>query len=61
MRTIDFFGQKIGSTVHIWEEHENPFELVIQVLNKVGFKQENIANEEQTRFFTSNGIKKAGE
>jgi hypothetical protein len=31
------------------------------VLNMVGFKQENIANEEQTRFFTSNGIKKAGE
>ena len=52
--------KKIGSIVHTWEEHENPFELVIQVLKKAGFKQGTIAIEEQTRFFISDGIKKAG-
>ena len=52
--------KKIGSKVHTWEEHENPFQLVIQVLKNTGYNQGQIAIEEQTRFFISNGIKKAG-
>lgn len=52
--------KKIGTKVHTWEEHENPFKLVIQVLKSLGFNQGQIAIEEQTRFFISDGIKKAG-
>jgi Xaa-Pro dipeptidase len=42
------------------DEHENPFKLVIQIFKKLGFQQGQIAIEEQTRFFISDGIKKAG-
>jgi Xaa-Pro dipeptidase len=52
--------KKIGSQVHTWDEHENPFKLVIQVLKSLGYSHGQIAIEEQTRFFISDGIKKAG-
>lgn len=52
--------KKIGHKVYTWEEHENPFHLVIHALKSLGFKNGQIGIEEQTRFFISNGIKKAG-
>ena len=52
--------KKIGSKVLTWDEHENPFKLVINFLKSLGFNQGEIAIEEQMRFFISDGIKKAG-
>ena len=52
--------KKIGSKVLTWDEHENPFKLVINFLKSLGFNQGQIAIEEQMRFFISDGIKKAG-
>jgi Xaa-Pro dipeptidase len=52
--------KKIGSKVLTWDEHENPFKLVINLLKSLGFNQGQIAIEEQMRFFISDGIKKVG-
>jgi len=50
---------KIGDQVATWEEHENPFSLCFKLLNKLGIKSGQLAVEEQTRFFISDGLHKA--
>ena len=51
---------KIGKQVRTWHEDENPFELCIKTIKDFGFASGNIGIEEQTRFFISNGLQKAG-
>ncbi len=51
---------KIGTEVHSWHEDENPFERCIKTLKDLGFSSGQIGIEEQTRFFISNGLQKAG-
>lgn len=50
---------KIGNQVATWEEHENPFSLCFKLLNQLGIKSGQLAVEEQTRFFISDGLHKA--
>ena len=50
---------KIGDQVATWEEHENPFSLCFKLLNQWGIKSGQLAVEEQTRFFISDGLHKA--
>ncbi len=45
--------------VLIWQEHENPFELVGSYLTDQGLKSGKIGMEERVRFFISDGIAKA--
>mgnify|MGYP000057648957 FL=1 len=51
---------KIGNEVRTWHEDENPFELCIKTLKDLGYQSGLIGIEEQTRFFISNGLQKAG-
>lgn len=51
---------KIGTEVRTWNEDENPFELCIKTIKDQGFQSGQIGIEEQTRFFISNGLQKAG-
>lgn len=51
---------KIGKQVRTWHEDENPFELCIKTIKDFGFASGQIGIEEQTRFFISNGLQKAG-
>ena len=52
---------KIGKQVRTWHENENPFELCIKTIKDFGFASGQIGIEEQTRFFISNGLQKAGQ
>ncbi|MHA8091442.1 M24 family metallopeptidase [Aquirufa regiilacus] len=52
---------KIGKQVRTWHEDENPFELCIKTIKDFGFGSGQIGIEEQTRFFISNGLQKAGQ
>lgn len=45
--------------VLIWQEHENPFQLVGSYLTDQGLKSGKIGIEERVRFFISDGIAKA--
>jgi Xaa-Pro dipeptidase len=51
---------KLGTEVRTWHEDENPFELCIKTIKDLGFQSGQIGIEEQTRFFISNGLQKAG-
>ena len=51
---------KVGKQVRTWNEDENPFQLCIKTIQDFGFQSGQIGIEEQTRFFISNGLQKAG-
>ena len=51
---------KVGKQVRTWHEDENPFQLCIKTIQDFGFQSGQIGIEEQTRFFISNGLQKAG-
>lgn len=53
--------EKIGDQITTWEEHENPFSLCIALLKNGGFSKGNLAVEENTRFFITDGLKKSGQ
>jgi len=50
----------VGKQVRTWHEDENPFNLCIKTIQDFGFQSGQIGIEEQTRFFISNGLQKAG-
>jgi Xaa-Pro dipeptidase len=49
----------LGNKVYIWQEDESPYQLIAGVFADSGIKTGRIGIEEQTRFFISDGIKKA--
>ena len=50
---------QIGGDVRPWNEHESPFERIIQGLRDRGIASGNLAVESTTRFFIVDGIRKA--
>ena len=53
---LDFMVVK--GPVHCWEEHENPYELCIEILRSKNITQGKIAMDEATPFFVIDGILK---
>ena len=51
---------KVGKQIRTWHEDENPFNLCIKTIQDFGCQSGQIGIEEQTRFFISNGLQKAG-
>ena len=51
----------VGDDVRVWNEHENPHQLVAGILNDRGIVTGTIAVEDTVRFFAVNGLKKAAE
>ena len=49
----------IGNKVFIWQEDESPYQLIAKAFKEAGISSGTIGIEEQTRFFISDGIKKA--
>jgi Xaa-Pro dipeptidase len=48
-----------GDDVRVWEEHESPYERVVQVLRDRGVAGGVLALDESTRFFLFDGIRRA--
>lgn len=53
---IDF--QLIEGDILCWEEHENPYQLLVDTLNKSSIEITALAIDEPTPFFVTNGIQK---
>jgi Xaa-Pro dipeptidase len=51
----------VGDDVRVWNEHENPHELVAGILSDRGVTDGKIAIEDTVRFFAVNGLKQAAE
>lgn len=51
----------INGKVYCWEEHESPYELFVQILKDHEINSGEIAIDEATPFFISNGIAKVAE
>jgi len=50
---------QVGEDVRPWNEHESPFERIVQGLRDHGIASGNLAVESTTRFFIVDGIRKA--
>ena len=50
---------KIQGPVHGWQEHESPYLLFAELLNKFGITKTTIGLDESTSFFITNGLAKA--
>ncbi|NVK54755.1 MAG: aminopeptidase P family protein [Alteromonadaceae bacterium] len=46
----------VGEDVRVWQEHESPFALVVDILSDRGINKGQIGFENSVRFFVSNGI-----
>lgn len=49
-----------GGQIHVWEEDENPTEVVTETVKSLGYPRGTIAVDEATPFFTFDGLRKAG-
>jgi Xaa-Pro dipeptidase len=48
-----------GEDVRAWHEHENPFELIADIIKDRGLKNKKVAVEDRVRYFISDGLKDA--
>ena len=51
---------RFGTDVRTWEEDEDPFRLIVQMLDDRGLRTGRIGLEEKTRFFVFDGLRRAG-
>jgi len=51
---------KVEGHINGWQEHESPYQLFIDTLNKMGISSGNIALDESTQFFVGEGIRNCG-
>lgn len=47
-----------GSELRCWEEHESPYELILNIVKDRGVKHRRIGMEERVRFFIADGVRK---
>jgi len=48
----------VGGEVRVWNEHESPFERIVQALKDRGVAAGSVAVESTTRFFIADGVRK---
>ncbi|WP_259780598.1 M24 family metallopeptidase [Aestuariispira ectoiniformans] len=53
-------GMTIDAPVHGWEEHESPFDLLVEQIHKAVGTSGRLAVDEQAPFFLFDGLRKAG-
>ena len=58
-RAKELINTAFGAELRCWEEHESPFELIINIVKDRGVKHRRIGIEERVRFFIADGLKKA--
>ncbi len=50
----------LGNDIRVWQEHEDPTALVIDTVQELASKSGTLAIDEQTPFFTFDGLRRAG-
>jgi len=57
-RARELIQPVFGDEVRCWEEHESPYELILDIVKDRGVKFHKIGMEERVRFFIADGVKK---
>jgi Xaa-Pro dipeptidase len=57
-RAKELINTAFGSEIRCWEEHESPYQLIVNAVKVRGVKYHKIGMEERVRFFIANGVKK---
>ncbi len=57
-RAKELINTAFGSELRCWEEHENPYQVILNIVKDRGIKHRRIGIEERVRFFIADGLKK---
>jgi Xaa-Pro dipeptidase len=58
-RAKELINPAFGDELRCWEEHESPYELIVNIVKDRGVKHRRIGMEERVRFFIADGVRKA--
>ena len=57
-RAKELINIAFGSELRCWEEHESPYQVILNIVKDRGVKYRRIGMEERVRFFIADGVKK---
>ena len=57
-RAKELINTAFGSELRCWEEHESPYQVILNIVKDRGVKYRRIGMEERVRFFIADGVKK---
>lgn len=57
-RAKELINTAFGSELRCWEEHESPYQLILNIVKDRGVKHRRIGMEERVRFFIADGVRK---
>ena len=57
-RAKELINTTFGSELRCWEEHESPYQLILNIVKDRGVTHRRIGMEERVRFFIADGVKK---
>lgn len=57
-RAKELINTAFGSELRTWEEHESPYQVILNIVKDRGIKHRRIGMEERVRFFIADGVKK---
>jgi Xaa-Pro dipeptidase len=57
-RAKELINTTFGSELRCWEEHESPYQLILNIVKDRGVTHRRIGIEERVRFFIADGVKK---
>mgnify|MGYP003335820944 FL=1 len=57
-RAKELINTAFGSELRCWEEHESPYQVILNIVKDRGVKFRRIGMEERVRFFIADGVRK---
>ena len=57
-RAKELINTAFGSELRCWEEHESPYQVILNIVKDRGIKYRRIGMEERVRFFIADGVRK---
>ena len=57
-RAKELINTAFGSELRCWEEHESPYQVILNIVKDRGVKYRRIGMEERVRFFIADGVRK---
>lgn len=57
-RAKELINTEFGPELRCWEEHESPYQVILNIVKDRGIKYRRIGMEERVRFFIADGVRK---
>ncbi|MEY3433502.1 MAG: Xaa-Pro dipeptidase [Bacteroidota bacterium] len=57
-RAKELINTEFGAELRCWEEHESPYQVILNIVKDRGIKYRRIGMEERVRFFIADGVRK---